>query len=76
MDVKVRPGLTECRSIIKKNIMAVWQEEWDKEKKGRHYYSLQNRVTRSQCFLGKERRHTVMMTRLRLGHCGLAWDLH
>ena len=75
VDVKVRLGLTECRSIIKKNIMAVWQGEWDREKKGRHYYSLQNRVTRSQCFLGKERRHTVMMTRLRLGHCGLAWDL-
>ena len=26
--------------------------------------------------LGKERRHAVTMTRLRLGHCGLAWDLH
>ena len=76
VDVKVRLGLTECRSIIKRNIMAVWQEEWDREKKGRHYYSLQKSVTRSQCFLGKERRHTGMMTRLRLGHCGLAWDLH
>ena len=73
VDVKVRLGLTECRSIIKRNIMAVWQEEWDREKKGRHYYSLQKSVTRSQCFLGKERRHTVMMTRLRLGHYGLAW---
>ena len=40
-DVKVRLGLTECRSIIKKNLMAVWQEESDREKKGRHYYSLQ-----------------------------------
>ena len=41
VDVKVRLGLTECRSIIKKNLMAVWQEESDREKKGRHYYSLQ-----------------------------------
>ena len=33
VDVKVRLGLTECRSIsiIIKNLMAVWQEEWDKE---------------------------------------------
>jgi hypothetical protein len=34
VDVKVRLGLTECRSIIKKNIMAVWQGEWDRERGG------------------------------------------
>ena len=34
MDVKVRLGLTECRSIIKKNLMAVWQEGSDREKEG------------------------------------------
>ena len=53
VDVKVRLGSTECRSIMKKNIMAMWQEEWDRRKKGRHYYSFQNTVTKGQCFWGK-----------------------
>ena len=75
IDVRVSIGNSECRSIIKRRITDVWQREWENEKKGRHYFSIQSSVRKEQAYLGSERKHTVVMTRLRLGHCGLAWDL-
>ena len=75
VDVTIPIGALECRSIIKKKITAGWQEQWEKEKKGRHYFKIQSSVNRGDCYLGVDRKQTVTMTRLRLGHCGLAWDL-
>ena len=46
-----------------------------KVKKGRHYFSIQKSVNKGQCYLGAKLRQTMTMTRLRMGHCGLALDL-
>lgn len=75
IDLAVCIGVTECRSVIKENTIVVWQRQWEKETKGRHYYAIQNKVKTEQSCLGKSRRQAVIMTRLRLGHCGFAWDL-
>ena len=56
VDIKVRLGSTECRSIIKRTSWLCGRRS--RIGKRRHYYSLQNRGTKSQCFLGKERRHS------------------
>lgn len=53
----------------------MWQKRWENQK-GRRYFSTQkDSVKTEHCNLGNERRHTVIMTRLRLGYCELAWDL-
>ena len=75
IDVEMALGAYECRSVIKKRITAGWQEQWERGKKGRHYFAIQSSVKAGECFLGSDRRQTVTMTRLRMGHCGLAWDL-
>lgn len=56
--------------VSKKSITAVWQKEWAKEKRG-SIISIYRQVWQRSSV----RRHTVVMMRLRLGHCGLAWDL-
>ena len=75
VDIDLTIGAYECRSIIKRKITSEWQEKWEREKKGRHYFSIQDKVKTQQFYMGADRRQTVTMTRLRLGHCGLAWDL-
>ena len=52
-----------------------WQEEWDKESKGRHFYKTQNKVgeTRNQGGNGKEQ---VTLSGLRIWHCQLNGTLH
>ena len=75
VDIDLAIGAYECRSIIKRKITSEWQKQWEREKKGRHYFSIQGSVNKGPQYVGAERRQAVTMTRLRLGHCGLAWDL-
>lgn len=61
--------------MLKKHIMSVWQKVWDGDSRGRHYYSIKPSVSSEPLYIGKNRKAEVFLTRLRLGHCGLGWDL-
>ena len=52
-----------------------WQREWQKEIKERHYLSFQPKVKRISYYQGN-RKDSVKICRLRLGHCGLNSYLH
>ena len=58
---------SEVKTIIKSEINKVWQEQWDRENKGRFLHRIQRQVvTRRQgCW---NRRCEVIITRLRIGH--------
>lgn len=72
--VRIALGQFEGRSLIKDFILGKWQEEWDKDIRGRHYHQIQRSV-RGHCIGGESRRDQIIITRLRLGHCGLAKNL-
>lgn len=65
-------GKFEYISIFKIIIEQQWQREWEKEKRGRHYFSCQPLIKNSRVSLSTCRQDQVKLTRLRLGHCGLA----
>ncbi|CAJ1048534.1 hypothetical protein ANANG_G00129960%2C partial [Xyrichtys novacula] len=48
----------------------VWQEYWDINDTGRHFYRIQSQVGGGRVF-GRSRKEEVAITRLRLGHTGL-----
>jgi len=76
VDVHLLLGRVELREKIKESLIKEWQRGWEKEIRGRHYFSIQPEV-RKRCscnFLS--RRDSVKMCRLRLGHCGLNYSLH
>ena len=72
INVKVLAGRPEMYSIIREGLEREWQEEWENEQRGRLYFSVQPSVKIRTVYTGKERRDSVKLTRLRLGHCGLA----
>lgn len=37
-------GKGDCISICNEKLETMWQQEWDQEQKGRHYYSVQPSV--------------------------------
>jgi hypothetical protein len=46
-------GGVECRIIIAEGLTQEWQHEWDREQRGRHFFSIQNSVSRvSRCTWG------------------------
>ncbi len=55
--------------------MKKWQSNWDREEKGRHLYSIQQKVGRGK-ITGRNRMEEIIFTRLRIGHCGLNKCLH
>ncbi|KAK7877514.1 hypothetical protein WMY93_031782 [Mugilogobius chulae] len=64
----------ECRSIIQTHIKKQWQHKWDEETKGRHLHSIAPTVD-DNYRSGLTRQDDINLTRLRLGHCGLASGL-
>lgn len=84
VDVNMALGVQECRALIISRITAGWLEQWENKRRGSIILIFRtvlmcsvNSVLKreGQSNLGSGRRHTVMVTGLRLGHCGLAWDL-
>lgn len=75
MEFRVVPGVLEWRSRIKQHTTAEWQKMWDKDRRGRHFYTISPSVQGETLYTGKNRRVEVLFTRLRLGHCGLAGHL-
>lgn len=69
-------GRCECYSLCKEKLENQWQIEWEQGKKGRHFFSLQTSIKAKGWNLKSERRDNVVLTRLRLGHCGLASNLN
>ena len=74
-DVKIPKGRVEMRAEIKECVENAWQREWEKESKGRHYFSFHPQIKKLNYCQGN-RKDSVKMCRLRLGHCGLKNDLY
>ncbi|KAL2092947.1 hypothetical protein ACEWY4_010259 [Coilia grayii] len=75
--VHVPLGKGEAKSFINAEIMNRWQDEWEANPKGRHYFSVQQQVGGKRITLvGLGRREEVVYTRLRLGHAGINATLH
>uniref|UniRef100_A0A8C2KZI6 Uncharacterized protein n=1 Tax=Cyprinus carpio TaxID=7962 RepID=A0A8C2KZI6_CYPCA len=74
VELEVMFGRVECKSIIQERTMKLWQKEWNEGYKGRHYYSVQPTVGRN-LNTTLERKESVILTRLRLGHCALNFGL-
>lgn len=72
VDIKIPLGKLECISIFKNLTDQMWQRDWENEPRGRHYFSCQPLVKNNRLLLGSSRKDQVVITRLRLGHCGLA----
>ncbi|XP_028297352.1 uncharacterized protein LOC114459224 [Gouania willdenowi] len=68
----VRLGKAECVSVFKATVYQQWQREWENESRGRHYFKCQPCVQGTRLLWATCRSNQVKITRLRLGHCGLA----
>lgn len=75
IDLNIPLGKCECYSICKDKLEYQWQIEWAEEPKGRHFFSLQTSIKSKRWKLNSGRRDDIVLTRLRLGHCGLASGL-
>lgn len=70
IEVNLQLSKSEGRHIVWKKINQEWQQYWEQETKGRHLYSLQNRVGIT-ARRGGNRREQVVLARLRIGHTHL-----
>ena len=76
IDLNLPLGKCECYSICKERLETQWGIEWAQGQKGRHFFSLQTTIKSKRWNLKSGRRDDVVLTRLRLGHCGLASNLN
>ena len=67
VEFSVRLSRAEGKSIVWKEIGRKWQDEWDRERKGRHLYRVQKKVGGVHN-MGGSRREQVVMSRIRIGH--------
>ena len=65
----------ELRRKIKESVEIEWQGLWEKETKGRHYFSLHPQIKKASYCSGT-RRDSVKICRLRLRHSRLNQYLH
>lgn len=72
IDLSIPLGRCECYSVCRDKLEHQWQTEWAEYRKGRH--SLLIPITK-RWKLNSGRRDDLVLTRLRLGHCGLAIGL-
>ena len=63
--------LKETYAIIEKHTMNKWQDKWNSEKTGRHFYGIVPKVSKKIKFTSSTRAKDTMITRLRTGHCCL-----
>lgn len=74
IDVKIHLGWSEWRFTIKQEIRRRWPQMKMKRKVG-IYIRYRTKGTGKGFWIGENRWQQVIMTRLRLGHCVLAWNL-
>ncbi|KAM3606960.1 uncharacterized protein V6R79_000107 [Siganus canaliculatus] len=75
IDLAIPLGKSECYSACKDKLEHQWQMEWAEERKGRHFFSLQPSTKTKRWKIKSGRRDDIVLTRIRLGHCGLASGL-
>ena len=63
--------LKETYAIIEKHTLNKWQDKWNAEKTGRHYYGIVPEVSKRIKFTSSTREKDTLITRLRTGHCCL-----
>ena len=68
--MKVNISKAEVKSVIWEKVNIMWQEKWDNEVKGRHYYDSQKSIRVKKVGSGR-RKEEMVLTRLRLGHSAL-----
>ena len=65
---------SEIKVLIKQKINTMWQSEWDKEKKGRHFYKLQQEIVgKKNSYINRQ--EEVWFYRMRIGHTALNINL-
>ena len=72
----VRPSVASVRSLVDIHVLNTWQKEYDSNKAGTFYKTLEPRVGKTVKFGARTRRKDVVITRLRVGRCGLNHYLH
>ena len=70
VDMNVRISKAEAKGIVWEMANLKWQERWDREEKGRHFYQAQHNVKERRVGRGRRREEIIWM-RVRLGHCAL-----
>ena len=75
--MKIPLGRVELRAMIAGAMKKDWQLEWEREERGRHLFRVQPNVNSScMCFTALSRREAVVLSRLRIGHCGFNSTLY
>ena len=65
MQIHLQYGAPEYMEKINRALKERWQKSWEKERKGRVYFSIQENVNKDRCI-----RKDVAITRLRVhSHC-------
>ena len=76
VQIPVKIEYKQLFPIVKNYITAKWQDSWNTDRTGRHYYSIQPYVNNSLKILFPTRADCVAITRLRLGKCRTNSYLH
>lgn len=72
IDIALKFEAREIYTYVEKYIVKEWQKEWDDNTKTPNLYkSMENKVSREIKHNENNRKHQVLITRLRLGACGL-----
>jgi len=66
----------DVKLFIDNRINSLWQDMYNKSRKGLHYKQLQPLVSRQIKYSSKSRKDEIIITRLRLGKCKLNKYLH
>ena len=75
VDIQLPLGRVELRGLVKEGLVKEWQDGWEKEDKGRHFFQVQPKVNKECLCVTASRRDMVKLCRLRLGHCSLNKNL-
>ena len=67
VDVVVSMSNAEAKGLIWTVMLQRWQEQWNRDTKGRHLFQVQRKVGEGR-MAGRDRREEAIFTRLRVGH--------
>ena len=70
INIQVNYTPKEKKSIIKAVIQKQWQQQWDAENCARHFYKIQQKITKT-IPINISRQTDTLFTKLRLGYCPL-----
>ena len=76
IDTEIDFEMKEGYKLVDDHIMRKWQLNWETGRTGRFYHSIQPTVSKSVKYRSKNRRKETIITRLRIGRCGLNRYLH